>query len=57
MYSKSEIEERNWIKMGSPPHEMLKKIILQPQLVKDMKKMDQNASTSALEIFHALKIR
>lgn len=27
------------------------------ELVKDMKKMSQNASTSAVEIFHALKIR
>ena len=43
--------------MGSPPHEALKKVILQSQLVKDMKKMSENASTSALEIFHALKIR
>ena len=43
--------------MGSPTHEVLKKILLQSQLVKDMVKMNENVSTSSLEIFHALKIR
>ena len=56
-YTIEETKEREWLKMGSPPHEALKKVILQSELVKDMKKMSENASTSALEIFHALKIR
>ena len=43
--------------MGSPPHEAIKKILLQSELVKDMKKLSKCASTSSLEIFHALKIR
>ena len=56
-YSKNEGKSREWMEMGSPPHEFLKKVIMQSQLVKDMKKMSENASTSAVEIFHALKIR
>ena len=43
--------------MGSPPHNALKKVLMQKELLKDMKKISAEASTSSLEIFHALKIR
>ena len=41
-YTNEEAKEREWVKMGSPPHELLKKIVLQPQLVKDMRQMNKN---------------
>lgn len=56
-YTEDEVRSRNWLQMGSPPHEALKKVLLQPQLVKDIKKMNLNIFTTYLEIFHSLKIR
>ena len=43
--------------MGSNPHEALKKVLLAGQLVKDLKRMNENVFTTYLEVFHSLKIR
>ena len=44
-------------KNGKPVPRSDKEVLLQATLVKDMKKLSECASTSSLEIFHALKIR
>lgn len=56
-YTGEESKNIKWIKPGSPAHDVLLKILRQPQLVKDMHKMNANISTAGLEIFHSLKIR
>lgn len=56
-YTEDEVRKRVWLKIGSPAHETLKKILLKPLMVKDLKKMNQHVFTTYLEVFHALKIR
>lgn len=48
---------KEWLKMGSPAHTSLIKIITQPTLVKDLEQMNEQIHTTMLEVFHALKIR
>ena len=56
-YSKDESDSRKWLKMGSPAHNTLKKVIQVKQLVKDIVYMSENVFTTEVEVFHALKIR
>ena len=56
-YTKEESKEKNLIKPGSPVHEMLIKILIQAQLVKDMHILNETISTAGLEVFHSLKMR
>ena len=37
-YTEEEVTSRGWPKIGPPPQEALKKFLLQPQVVKNMKK-------------------
>ena len=45
-YSREEEDERQWMHMGKPAHNVLKSIIQVPQLVKDMGKMNENVYTT-----------
>lgn len=56
-YDQSVVRMKLWMKMGSPPHEGLRKVIFQPQLVKDLEKMNKKIYTTYLEVFHSVKIR
>ena len=56
-YTEEESLSRDWIKPGSPTHEALLKFLKQRQLVKDLAMLNENVSTSELEVFHSLKIR
>ena len=51
-----EEEARDWLVPDSPAHKAIKKTILEnKQLLKDMKKLNENLYTTHLEVFHALK--
>ena len=51
-------DERNWLTMGSAPHNALKSVLLEnKQLVADLRLLNENIFTTHLEVFHALKIR
>jgi len=56
-YSTDETRRKAWLKMGSPLHDVLKKVVLEKQLVKDFSKMNLQIYTTYLEVFHAVKIR
>ena len=56
-YSREETRARAWLDYGTPAHESLKKIVMNPVLVRDLKKMNHHVFTTYLEVFHALKIR
>ena len=56
-YSREGSDERQWLHMGHPAHNILKKVIEVPQLVKDLAKMNENVFTTYLEVFHSLKIK
>ena len=55
--TQTEVRSKKWLKLGSPPHEKLKKILLQRQLVTDLAKMNEGIYTTLLEIYHSVKIR
>lgn len=56
-YSREEADERCWLVMGSPAHNTLNSVIMLPQLIKDITKLNENIITTYLEVFHSLKIR
>jgi len=56
-YTREETKSKEWLVIGSAPHEKLIKIILQASLVKDLEHMAEQINTTLLEVFHAEKIR
>ena len=57
-YTEEEERTRAWLIPDSPAHKAIKATILEnKQLIKDIKKLNENLYTTHLEVFHALKIR
>ena len=55
----SENEQRNkdWLVMGSPSHEKLRKIVTEKQILNDLSQITKQTHTALLEVFHASKTR
>ncbi|XP_065069945.1 uncharacterized protein LOC135694966 [Rhopilema esculentum] len=49
-----ELEARDWIYVGTQPYDRLKTIILNHQVIEDVRKLSSDAQTSCLEAFHSL---
>ena len=43
-----------WLKEGSPPHEVLKQVVLDKRLLKDLELLTKFIHTGPLEVYHSL---
>lgn len=55
--TRREVKSTDWIKAGSPSHQVLLEVVFNKRFLKDLQKMTEFHHTGELEVFHSLMLK